>query len=97
MEIVPQPNFCPIEPENNKSQAKKPVKNSSSNTDNQPMGVVPPELPNQTEASAKAGKSTKTSPWLFILVMLLLTISSGLGYLIVSGQTNLLPQLLSIN
>lgn len=96
MEAVPQPNFCPVEPEDNQSQAKKPVKNTNNNTNNQPMGVVPPDLPGQAQAP-KAEKSSKTSPWLFILVMILLAVSSGLGYLLVSGQTNALLQLLPIN
>jgi len=83
METVPQPDYCPVEPKEENI--------------NQPIGVVPPEMPNQAEISTKTDKSSKTSPWLFILVMLLLAISSGLGYLIVMGQTDVLIQLLPIN
>lgn len=83
METVPQPDYCPVEPKEKDN--------------NQPIGVVPPEMPNQAEISTKTDKSSKTSPLLFILVMLLLAISSGLGYLIVMGQTDVLIQLLPIN
>ena len=77
MEIVPQPNYCPVEPEEKTKE-------------NQPVGVVPPNMPNQAEISIKTDKSSKTSPLLFILVMILLIISSGLGYLIVTGNTEIL-------
>lgn len=93
MEVIPQKDYCSVEP---KEQAKKSEKKSASNTDNQPIGVVPPEMPNQAVAAEETDKPSKTSPLLFILVMILLTISSGLGYLLVSGQTSILIQLLPI-
>jgi len=97
METVPQPDYCPVEPGQSDSNKANPAPDNNEDNNNQPIGVVPPAMPNQAEATTKTDKSTKTSPWLFILVMILLTISSGLGYLIVSGQTNVLLQLLPIN
>lgn len=97
METVPQPDYCPVEPEQFDNDKAKPASVSKEDNINQPIGVVPPDMPNQAEVTSKADKSAKTSPWLFILVMFLLTISSGLGYLIVMGQTDVLIQLLPIN
>lgn len=102
MEVIPQQDYCPVEPEQSESkpttpksatltpESANPAQPSQEAESNRPMGVVPPNMPNQAQVSDKAEKPSKTSPWLFILVMILLAVSSGLGYLIVSGNTEVL-------
>jgi len=56
-----------------------------------PPPVTPPPAPPAPK------NNDKPSPLLLIMVIILLIISSGLGYLILSGNTEALDQLLPVN
>lgn len=76
MEVIPQPNYCPVE-------IPKPT----------PV-VKPAEVANKALIKST---NEKVSPWLVVLVVILLIISSGLGYLIVTEQTEIFIKFLTIN
>ena len=81
MEVVPQKDYCPVEPTNKGEPAHEQAP------------VSPPSQP-EAQAQIQAEPSAKPSAILIIIVMLLLIVSSGLGYLIFTGNTAIFQSLL---
>ena len=81
MEVVPQKDYCPVEPTNKGEPAHEQAP------------VSPPSQP-EAQAKIQTEPSAKPSTILIIILMLLLTVSSGLGYLIFTGNTAILQSLL---